>query len=98
MTIVKTSTGRFTAKLKSGRQFVTSRTFDTKREAKAWLSRERAALEGGVDPRAGRQRVGTLLEQWLEVRRITVATKTLRDDQSLLRLAPPAYRRSTSPR
>jgi integrase len=88
VTIVKTSTGRFTAKLKSGRQFVTSRTFDTKREAKAWLSRERAALEGGVDPRAGRQRVGILLEQWLEVRRVTVATKTFRVDQSLMRLVP----------
>ena len=88
MTIVKTSAGRFTAKLKRGRQFVTSRTFDTKREAKAWLSRERAALEGGVDPRAGRQRMGTLLEEWLAVRRVTVATKTFRVDQSLLRLVP----------
>jgi hypothetical protein len=97
VTIVKTSTGRFTAKLKSGRQFVTSRTFDTKREAKAWLSRERAALDSGVDPRAGLQRMGILLEQWLEVRRVTVATKTFRVDQSLLRLVP-ACRPSTSPR
>ena len=88
MTIVKTRSGRFTAKLKSGRQFVASKTFDTKREATEWLARERAALAGGVDPRAGRQRVGALLEHWLTIRRATVATKTYRADQALQRLVP----------
>ncbi len=90
MTIVKTRGGRFTAKRKTGRQFVASKTFDTKREATEWLGRERAALAGGVDPRAGRQRVGALLEHWLTIRRATVATKTLRADQALQRLVPTA--------
>ena len=37
--IEKTPNGRFRARLKSGRQFVASRTFDTKREASDWLAR-----------------------------------------------------------
>jgi integrase len=90
MTIVKTPSGRFTAKLKSGRQFVASRTFDTRREAAEWLSRERAALAGGIDPRAGRQRVRPLVEQWLQVREVTVAVKTRQADGALLRLVPPS--------
>lgn len=78
----------FTAKLKSGREFVASRTFDTRREAAVWLSRERAALAGGIDPRAGRQRLRPLLEQWLQVREVTVAVKTRQSDAALLRSMP----------
>lgn len=44
MSIRKEPSGRFRAVLKSGRQHATSKTFDTKREATEWLSRERAAL------------------------------------------------------
>lgn len=88
MTVIKEPSGRYRAKLKSGRQFVASKTFDTKREATAWLTRERAALAGGVDIRAGRQRVRNLLKVWLEVRRTTVAKKTYRSDAALPRLAP----------
>ncbi|MFX4287027.1 tyrosine-type recombinase/integrase [Janibacter sp. G349] len=88
MSVQKTPNGRFRAKLKSGRVDVASRVFDTQREAKAWLARERAALAGGVDPRAGRQRVRLLVVEWLEVRRTTVAAKTYRADQDLLRLMP----------
>lgn len=86
--IEKTSGGRFRARLKSGRQFVASRTFDTKREASDWLAREKAALDGGIDPRAGRRPVRTLLEEWLVVREFTVAAKTYRSDQALQRLVP----------
>src|SRR5215217_9019328 len=53
MTIRKQPSGRFYAVLKSGRSYIAGRTFDTKRAAQAWLARERAALVGGVDPRAG---------------------------------------------
>src|SRR5690625_6807682 len=88
MTIIKTPSGRFRAKLKSGLQYIESKTFYTKREANAWLARERAALAGGIDPRAGRQRVRDLLPIWLEVRRTTVATKTFRADLALPRLVP----------
>ncbi len=86
--IEKTPNGRFRARLKSGRQFVTSRTFDTKREASDWLARERASLAGGVDPRTGRRLVRALLEEWLIIREFTVAAKTYRTDQALQRLVP----------
>lgn len=90
MSIVKMKNGRFRAKLKSGRIDVASRVFDTRREAVAWLARERAALAGGVDPRAGKQRVRDLLDSWLEMRRTTVARKTYVSDKSLERLMPPS--------
>jgi integrase len=86
--IEKTPNGRFRARLKSGRQFVASRTFDTKREASDWLARERAALAGGVDPRTGRRLVRALLEEWLAIREFTVAAKTYRTDRALQRLVP----------
>lgn len=88
MTIRKTPGGRFRAQLKSGRLIVGSRTFDTKAEAAAWLKRERAALDGGFDPRAGREPTAKVLERWLAMREHTVALKTYRADRDLLRLMP----------
>ena len=88
MTIVKERSGRFRARLKSGRTYVASRTFDTKREAQAWLARERAALAGGVDPRAGKPSVRSLLPIWLEERQHTVSAKTYVADAALKRLTP----------
>ena len=88
MSIEKTPNGRFRAHLKSGRVKVATRTFDTRREAVAWLTRERAALDGGIDPRAGKERVRDLLPRWLEIRRTTVAAKTWQTDRELLRLVP----------
>lgn len=89
MTIIKRGQ-RYKAILKSGREYVGSKTFDTKREARDWLTRERAALVGGIDPRAGRQRVRTLVTEWLALRRTTVAKKTYRADSALPRLMPPS--------
>jgi integrase len=86
--ITKLPSGRFRARLKSGREFVAGRTFDTKREAADWLKRERAAMAGGVDPRAGRQRVRDLLRDWLAIREFTVAKNTYVSDRSLQRLVP----------
>ena len=86
--IEKTPNGRFRARLKSGRQFVASRTFDAKREASDWLAREKAALAGGVNPRTGRRLVRALLEEWLTTREFTVAAKTYRTDRALQRLVP----------
>ena len=88
MSVRKLENGRFRAKVKSGRVDVASKVFDTKREAVAWAGRERAALAGGVDPRAGRERVRAVLTRWLAVRRTTVAVKTYRTDRDLQRLTP----------
>ena len=87
---IRRENGRFRAVLKSGRTQVASRTFDTKREAQAWLTRERAGLAGGVDPRAGKAQVRTLLPVWLEERADSVSAKTYVADSALPRLVPPA--------
>src|SRR5688572_25986564 len=76
MSVKKLPSGRWFAELKSGRSYVTGKAFDSRREAQAWYGRERAVLAGGVDPRAGRATVRTLLPTWLEVRRHSVAAKT----------------------
>lgn len=88
MTIRRTPSGRWRAQLKSGREQVASKTFDTRREAAAWLTRERAALAGGVDPRTGRRTVRVLLPEWLAEREHTVSSKTFTADASLPRLTP----------
>lgn len=88
MTVRKEPSGRWRAVLKSGRSYVAGRTFDTRREASAWLARERAALAGGVDPRVGRATVEKLLPQWLDERRTSVSAKTLIADKAVVRLTP----------
>lgn len=90
MTIRKEPSGRFRAILKSHTAYVAGRTFDTRREAQAWLARETAALAGGVDLRAGRPTVRSLLPIWLEERRHSVSAKTYVADAALERLLPTA--------
>ena len=88
MTLRKEPSGRWRAVLKSGRSYIAGRTFDTRREAQAWLARERAAMAGGIDPRDGMATVRRLLDVWLEERRGTVSTKTFVADAALPRLVP----------
>lgn len=80
MTVSKTAAGRWRGHVKIGRVQVASKTFDTRREANAWVMRERAAIAGGVDPRSGKQRVRDLLPEWLEVREASVSKRTHRSD------------------
>ncbi len=90
MTVRKLPSGKFYAVLKSGRAYVAGRAFNTRREANAWLARERAALAGGVDPRAGRASVRSLLPVWLAERKDSVSAKTYVADAAVPRLTPPA--------
>lgn len=90
MSVRKTPGGRWRGIVKSGREQVASRTFDTKRAATGWVARERAALAGGVDPRAGRRTVRVLLPEWLAEREHSVSRKTYVSDASLVRLVPTA--------
>jgi integrase len=90
MSVRKTPGGRWRGVVKSGRQQVASKTFNTRREALAWVARERAALAGGVDPRAGRRTVRVLLPEWLQEREHAVSRKTFVSDSALPRLMPPA--------
>lgn len=89
MGVSKQTSGRWRAVLKNGRAYVASKNFDTKREAEEWLARERAALAGGVDPRAGKVTVGKAFARYLESRQHTVAVKTYRSDSELLKIMPP---------
>jgi len=90
MSVCKTPGGRWRVVVKSGRQQIASRTFDTRREATARVARERTALAGGVDPRAGRRSVRVLLPEGLAEREHAVSRKTYVSDSSLPRLTPPA--------
>jgi hypothetical protein len=88
LTIRKQPSGKWYAVLKSGRTYVTGKTFATRREAQAWLTRERTSLAGGIDPRAGRPTVRALLPIWLDERRHAVSAKTYKSDAALPRLVP----------
>lgn len=90
MSVRKLASGKWFAEVKAGRTYVGGKAFDTKREAQYWESRERAALAGGVDPRAGRATVRSLLPVWLDERRHSVSAKTYVADAALPRLTPTA--------
>lgn len=90
MSVRKTPGGRWRGVVKAGREQVASKTFDTRREATAWVDRERAALAGGIDPRAGRRTVRRLIPEWLIERQHTVSRKTFIADSALVRLVPPS--------
>lgn len=89
MPVRKDRSGRWRATLKNGREYVTSKTFDTKREADGWLSREKAALAGGTDPRAGEVSCRKAFATYMESRRHTVAVKTYKADMEMVKLMPP---------
>lgn len=94
VSIRKLPSGRWHARLKSGRQYVAGKTFDTRREAQAWLARERAAISGGIDPRAGRALVRNLLPTWLDEPKVTV---TRARPTSPMRHSPGCCRRPLQP-
>lgn len=89
MPVRKDRSGRWRATLKSGRDYLGSQTFDTKREAESWLAREKAGLAGGVDPRTGQITVRKAFALYLQSRRDVVAVKTWRSDAEMTKLLPP---------
>ena len=86
MSISKTANGRWRVRVKSGRQMVASRTFDLKRDAEVWEAAQKRALSLGdfVDPRAGRESLGLVIDRWIMQRDGTVASTTLKADRALL--------------
>ena len=88
MNVRRLKSGRWQARLKQGRVDIATKSFPTRREAVDWLTRERAALAGGFDLRAGRITVRKAIPIWLEERKTSVARKTYTADAALLRLTP----------
>jgi integrase len=78
--IVKTPTGRFRANWREATGRQRAKTFNTKREANAFLAEVEAALGRGayVDPHGGRLRFGEYATKWLAARH-NEATTTARD-------------------
>ena len=85
----------YTARVVVGRGgYAGERTFPTLREARAWEAEQRRALAvGGLDAGVGRLDVGTLLGQWLEMRRARVAPKTYVSDGLLVDAVPSWFAR-----
>lgn len=94
MSVSKTDKGRWRARVKSGREHVASKTFDRKADAEAWLAAQKRSLALGdwVDPKAGRESVGSALERWRAAREGTVAGKTFREEGYALNALPVAFR------
>jgi len=84
--------GKFMAVVKIGRAYGGAQTFDTRNEAQEWFNRQRAAIRGGIDPRAGKVRMSVLLKEWLELRGKRMAPGTYRADCDLLRVLSPTLR------
>jgi integrase len=80
--------------VKSGRVQVASRTFDLKGDAIRWHDAQRRALDLGefVDPRAGRETLGSALDRWHESRQGSIASKTWDSEAYALKGIPKALR------
>jgi integrase len=94
MTISKTENGRWRARPKVGRNVIASRTFDRKGDAEKWHDEQIRAFDLGkfVDPKAGREKLGSSLDRWMTARTGTVASSTLKADKALLKTVPTALR------
>jgi integrase len=90
VTVSKTANGRWRARVKSGRDVIASQTFDTKGAADDWHKKQKLALVLGeyVDPRAGKESLGSAMERWMLSREFTVASSTFRADTNRLRYIP----------
>ncbi len=83
---------KWDGRLKVAGRIVSTRRFDTKRQAEAWERRQRATFdEHGYDPSTGKVAVEELLPVWLEQREGKVSQTTLATDRTLL---PTAGQRS----
>ena len=91
-TICRDAFGLWRATFIVDRSFVASETFDTKRQALAWLKGQRDALVGDLDPSAGTMTVERVMVLWLRHRRTSVTRNAFFTDRAVLRLSPLALR------
>lgn len=88
----KLPSGKFEGIAKDGRVRLGSRTFRLQRDAQAWAERLETAAAGGLDVRAGKATVKTLLPVWLEHRSHTVSANTVRADRHMSKAVTPSLK------
>lgn len=95
MTISRRSSGTWRARVKFGGRVVADRTFALKREAIAWEAEQKRRLVDGtwVDPKRGRESVRSVADRWLDGRRSSVASKTIKTERYLLSRMTPRFAR-----
>lgn len=84
----------YRARVKSGRDVVASKTFRRKGDADTWHDAQKRALTLGefVDPKAGKESLGSALDRWVQGRAGTVASKTLDTEKHALKHVSTALR------
>lgn len=95
MSVDKLPSGRFRARVKRGRQVVSTKSFDRKRDALAWEAAERVRLAGGFDPRIGKATtIADAVTEYLADREGRVAASTVATDRRLLGALPVSLSRT----
>lgn len=95
MSVDKLPSGRFRARVKRGRQVVSTKSFDRKKDALAWEAAERVRLAGGFDPRLGKTTtVAAAVTEFLADREGRVAASTVATDRRFLLALPVSVERS----
>lgn len=96
VSITKTASGRWRARIKSGGLEVASRTFDLKRDAVDWETAQKRALAMGefVSRSAGRESFTSAWERWQSGRLNAKSATSLKADRAAFRLLPASIRNS----
>ena len=95
MSVDKLPSGRFRVRVKRGREVVSTKTFDRKKNALAWEAAERVRLAGGFDPRLGKSTmVAVAVTEFLADRDGRVASSTVATDRRFLMALPVSIGRS----
>ena len=96
MSISKTASGRWRARIKSGGVDVASRTFGLKRDAVDWETAQKRALAMGdfVSRSAGRESFSSAWERWQNGRVNSKSATSLKADRAAYRVLPAAIRNS----
>ena len=95
VSVDKLPSGRFRARVKRGRQVVSTKSFDRKKDALAWEAAERVRLAGGFDPRLGKTTtVAAAVTEFLADREGRVAASTVATDRRFLLALPVSIERS----
>lgn len=92
MAVRTTPSGRFLAEPKYRGQRAKARTFDTKREALAYVHKQRTYMSGGYDAKSGKRSLWDVMQDWLSEREGTVSPATFDTDRYMTAWMPERFR------